>query len=831
MAQYLPPEDLRVGNGTETVFGFTFPYLRAQDIALTVNGVATPIVLVGTAQVSITPAPANGAQIRIYRNTPAQFPQYLFATGVPMLPKYIDENNRQLLYALQEGLLEFSSVQQAADDAIAIAEGAVVIANGAVATANQAVANIGRSVRAPNSDAPISALPPAAARANRMLGFNSSGDPVVLVPESGTVGDFAVDLANNTTPGLGASLVGYAGRDVYQRLQDTLSVLDYITTPVDGVTSNQAGIQAAVDAAKARGCALLWPAYLADYVSDGTITGFHDVTHVGVGAWLKRGTARYQIENSGENRNILYTAPTGTGDGLSDAQPAAITSVFDYLKAKGPVLGGRWRVQLAAGTYPRVPTQITGFSAANYIEVHGPAVSYGTPTAIVDAASAAWGLYFTGAFSVWFKDVKGINATGGSVAAAFICDNMNICFADNVHTNNTQWAGVNANNCSRLIAYGGRYENSVSSGLKGYGGTLVSIGRDGFRPQFHNCATGVELQGGAYGHVDYCDYFNCATGVEGTYQVHASVYQSTFTNCPVAIECDEQSSNINTDAFTLANMVNVGVVMRCVGSPQPSSRRYESQYWPFNGVNGRSSYGYTAYTAPTVKFQYSKDGTTAGFNLSALVPATALYESSGNTILALAAPTASYSAIWFANAVSERHCELRASSGTFSMLSAGAVAWSFSTTRLAPGTDNTQPIGSASLRPSVIFAGTGTINTSDERCKQDIQPIDERCLAAWARVEYTQYRFKDAAEAKGAAGSRWHFGLIAQRVQAAFEAEGLNAFDYGLLCYDEWDYSPEIQDESGEVVQAEILAGNRYGIRYEEALALECAYLRSLLTK
>lgn len=645
---------------------------------------------------------------------------------------------------------------------------------------------------------------------------------------SGIINDADAELLRTDLAATdGAELIGAGSRTQAGKNADVISVRDYITTAIDGTTSNQAGIQAAVNAAIARGCALEWPGYPQDYVSDATIAGFHSVKHVGEGAWLKRGAVRYKIENSGENRNILYTSPSGTGDGLSDAQPAAFTSVFDYAKAKGPVLGGRWRIQMSAGTYPRVTTQITGFSAANYIEVHGPVVSYGTPTAIIDAASAAWGLYFTGPFSVWFKDVKGINATGGSVAAAFICDNMNICFADNVHTNNTQWAGVNANNCSRLIAYGGRYENSVSSGLKGYGGTLVSIGRDGFRPQFHNCATGVELQGGAYGHVDYCDYFNCATGVEGTYQVHASVYQSTFTNCPVAMECDVETSNINTDAFTLSNMVNVGNIMRCVGSPSPSVTRYERQYYPFSGVNGRSSYGYTAYTVPNVKYQYSKDGTTAGFNLSGLAPATVLYESSGNTIFALAAPTGSYSAWWCADATSPRHCELRGAAGTWSMMFNTVAGYTFNTTRLAPATDNDKPLASASLRFSTVFLGSAPTVSSDERLKQQIKPIDEACLRAWAKVEYTQYKFNDAVELKGDK-ARLHFGVIAQRVKEAFESEGLNAFEYGVLCYDEWSEELEQTDEHGPVTPY-LAAGSRYSIRYEEALALECAYLRKMI--
>jgi hypothetical protein len=154
------------------------------------------------------------------------------------------------------------------------------------------------------------------------------------------------------------------------------------------------------------------------------------------------------------------------------------------------------------------------------------------------------------------------------------------------------------------------------------------------------------------------------------------------------------------------------------------------------------------------------------------------------------------------------------------------------------GVDNTYKLGTASYRWSVVYAGNGTINTSDEREKEQIQDIDAKALKAWEKVNYVQFKFKDAVVKKGD-GARWHFGLIAQRVKAAFESEGLDAFAYGLLCYDEWEAtsaimgSPGIDAEGNQLEEVEIkaatTAGNRYGIRYEQALALECAYLRSKL--
>lgn len=140
-----------------------------------------------------------------------------------------------------------------------------------------------------------------------------------------------------------------------------------------------------------------------------------------------------------------------------------------------------------------------------------------------------------------------------------------------------------------------------------------------------------------------------------------------------------------------------------------------------------------------------------------------------------------------------------------------------------PGADNIYSLGAASYRASVVYAGTGTINTSDEREKQQWSSDLSPEIRAWAKVEYGKFKFTDAIEKKGD-GARWHVGLIAQRVKEAFESEGLDAFTYGLLCYDAWD--AETDAEGNEIKPA----GNRYGIRYEEALALECAYLRSQLT-
>jgi hypothetical protein len=139
-----------------------------------------------------------------------------------------------------------------------------------------------------------------------------------------------------------------------------------------------------------------------------------------------------------------------------------------------------------------------------------------------------------------------------------------------------------------------------------------------------------------------------------------------------------------------------------------------------------------------------------------------------------------------------------------------------------------QDLGSNIYKWTDIYATNGTIITSDERHKQQIQPIEDAIFRAWAKVEFVKFKMNDAVAKKGNA-ARWHFGVIAQRIKEAFESEGLDAFEYGILCYGAWEDEYEtIKDEDGNVVETRKInnAGNIYSIRYDEALALECAYLR-----
>lgn len=159
--------------------------------------------------------------------------------------------------------------------------------------------------------------------------------------------------------------------------------------------------------------------------------------------------------------------------------------------------------------------------------------------------------------------------------------------------------------------------------------------------------------------------------------------------------------------------------------------------------------------------------------------------------------------------------------------------------------DNTYALGWSSVRWSTVYAATGSINTSDERLKTNIETPDEALMRAWGKVNFKVFKFIDSVESKGSS-SRVHVGVIAQEVAQAFASEGLDAGRYGLFCYDKWDDEYEdvevldadaVFDADGNEVSSQKkhidhrlvqAAGDRYGIRYDEALALECAYQRWL---
>jgi len=121
--------------------------------------------------------------------------------------------------------------------------------------------------------------------------------------------------------------------------------------------------------------------------------------------------------------------------------------------------------------------------------------------------------------------------------------------------------------------------------------------------------------------------------------------------------------------------------------------------------------------------------------------------------------------------------------------------------------DNAVNLGAAAARWSVVYAGTGTINTSDRNEKEEIEDLSEAELRVATAIKGLIKKFKFKGRV------RKHVGVIAQDVQDAFAAEGLDASEYGLFCSDTWT-----DEDTGE-------EKTRLGVRYEELLAFVIAAL------
>jgi hypothetical protein len=172
--------------------------------------------------------------------------------------------------------------------------------------------------------------------------------------------------------------------------------------------------------------------------------------------------------------------------------------------------------------------------------------------------------------------------------------------------------------------------------------------------------------------------------------------------------------------------------------------------------------------------------------------------------------------------------------------------------------DNLIDFGASTARFNDIYATNDTIQTSDRNEKQDIEELSEaeHRVAVACKGLLRKFRWISSVEEKGD-DARIHFGIIAQDLQAAFEAEGLDAGRYAMFIYSEWwehkvevpavEAQEEVVDEDGNIIQEAVegkeaytrtdtyyseeeapegsVKKSRMGVRYSELLAFIIAGL------
>lgn len=183
-----------------------FPYLSTSEVEVTVDGAPTGVIWTAAQSIQLTPTPAVGALVRVRRNTDARDVRNDFSAGAPFSPRNINENNEQLLYAVEEAVNETAGTAAAA----------LAQANQAAATANNAAALVDGALQ----------------------------DSALYLRNA---------LANPTDPAKGAALVGRYGRTVAAKLDETMSLADFGAVG-NGIADDQAAVQNAL----AAGVPLRW---------------------------------------------------------------------------------------------------------------------------------------------------------------------------------------------------------------------------------------------------------------------------------------------------------------------------------------------------------------------------------------------------------------------------------------------------------------------------------------------------------------------------------------------------------------------------------------------
>jgi hypothetical protein len=118
------------------------------------------------------------------------------------------------------------------------------------------------------------------------------------------------------------------------------------------------------------------------------------------------------------------------------------------------------------------------------------------------------------------------------------------------------------------------------------------------------------------------------------------------------------------------------------------------------------------------------------------------------------------------------------------------------------GRDGNIDFGGASNRWNDIYATNSTIQTSDRNEKQDIASLTptEMLVAARLSTGFKNFKWKDKVAEKGD-DARLHSGAIAQDVQDAFTAEGLDAGNYAMFISSTW-WEHDVDVPAVEAVEA-----------------------------
>lgn len=367
--------------------------------------------------------------------------------------------------------------------------------------------------------------------------YASASSAAVTLPDGQTVSTVVNDATINYVVASG-SLV-----QITQREGDgPLNVRKFITSQIDGTTSNQSGIVAAVASAFASGADLEWPR--GTYVSDGNIPNFWNVNHIGPGV-IKRGASTFFVTPKQQHTNILYVKNGGTsgGDCLDEANATTFQQAINRLAQIDYRAGnGVWRIQLvgSSGTIVGGGVKLQGETESlpyfkNPLEIFGDEVALtAEPTTVWDGGSGGEPYAFrmehtSTVVNLRFRNIKftnwnrtGANAPdtypSGSQGGAVLVWNAGTVILENIWADNV-YVGTWLQNCrvrqtygkiSRFVAYGA----SASYLSKFNFGALGGLASGGIDFVDGASAQAIMLGRNSVGYVQGCRFNNVLTCID-----------------------------------------------------------------------------------------------------------------------------------------------------------------------------------------------------------------------------------------------------------------------------------------------------------------------------
>jgi len=346
----------------------------------------------------------------------------------------------------------------------------------------------------------------------------------------------------------------------------------YGTNTVPGTTDMTAAVAAAcLQAVQAGGA----PVYGAStYLTSATVANFHTAPKANCTGIITRSGTSFYLRPTASQTNNVYVGTGGndSNDGLGTSQAfltlqAAITALTNW----GPLLGGTWKINVAAGTYtmPSGASFPAGLQSLNYVQIKGAAGTLPfTPTTILDGTGAgtnAFAVNCNGNNTVSLQDVLIQNFANAGTCYGIVAQEFSELFlVSNVQLSNVDNAikeqqgriymgqackisgGVVGITCISGETHSIGYNCSTTA-------TSGNAGQANVGPYINGCSqAGILLQENATGHVDYAGINNCAVGIDIVCSSRANCNFSAITNnatCAIRVRDGSNWNDNGTSAL------------------------------------------------------------------------------------------------------------------------------------------------------------------------------------------------------------------------------------------------------------------------------------------